>query len=235
MAVIDHIDGPNRDIYLHSDTVSNDLQPMDIYKEMRALRRVDESLRKFDVFLISKGYDQKTATTFTERYVICQDGTRIIPYDTSHTLTVIGTIITDDGQEGISCFDRSPLSPSTIVDINYKPVQVEIIERGTSGLTSEESAALLQNTTDLSTIAGEVTTTDDNIAAIQGDISDIKTDIINLQADTAFMVAIESGEWKIVSNQMIFYDTGGTEIARFDLEGQTGDPAMTDVFRRIPV
>ena len=139
MPVIDHIDGPNRDIYLHADTVGGSVHPIDIYKEMRALRRTDEALRKFDVFLTARGNDSKGGGKFTERYVICNGGTRIIPYDVSHTLTVTGTIITDDGQEGISCFDRSPNAPTTVVDINYVPPQVEIITVNTgSGVSAQD-------------------------------------------------------------------------------------------------
>ena len=127
MTVIGSIDGPNRDIYLHADTAGASVHPIDIYKEMRTLRRTDESLRPYDVFLTAKGNDAKGSGKFTERYVICNSGTRIIPYDATHELTVIGTIITDDGQEGIACFDRTGLTPSVVVDINYVPPQVEII------------------------------------------------------------------------------------------------------------
>jgi len=127
MTVIASIDGPNRDIYLHADTVGASVHPIDIYKEMRTIRRTNESLRGYDVFLSAKGNDAKGGGKFTERYVICNLGTRIIPFDTSHELTIIGTIITDDGQEGISCFDRVPLTPTTIVDINYVPPQVEVV------------------------------------------------------------------------------------------------------------
>ena len=143
MAVIDHIDGENRDVYLHADTVGVDVHPIDIYKEMRTLRRTDESLRNFDLFLQAKGHDKKKEGKYTERYVVCLDGTRIIPYDTSHTLTITGVIITDDGQEGISCFDRTPLTPSTLVDINYQPLQVEVIYVG--GTPDDVAAAVLGN------------------------------------------------------------------------------------------
>ena len=139
MPVIDHIDPVNRDIYLHADTVGVDLEPMDIYTEMRTLRRTIESLRPYDVFLSAKGRDPKGSGKFTERYVVCNQGTRIIPYDTTQILTVVGTIITDDEQEGVACFDRSPLSPTTQVDINYIPKQVEIIEVNTgSGITQQD-------------------------------------------------------------------------------------------------
>ncbi len=145
MPVIDYIDAPNRDIYLHPDTVGSSVNPIDIYREMRTLRRTDENLRKFDLFLEAKGNDAKGGGKFTERYVICLNGTRIVPYDVTHTLTVTGTIITDDGQEGISCFDRTPLNVATVVDINYIPPQVEIIEVNTgSGLTAEQAQQIIE-------------------------------------------------------------------------------------------
>ena len=143
MPVIDHIDGPNRDIYLHSDTVGVDVHPMDIYREMRALRRTDETLRQFDVFLTAQGNLPKGGGKFTERYVICMGGTRIIPFDISHEITVIGVIITDDGQEGIACFDRSSLTATTIVDINYVPPQVEVV-RAEAELAAIRSAGFGQ-------------------------------------------------------------------------------------------
>jgi len=137
MTVIASIDGPNRDIYLHADTVGASVHPIDIYREMRTLRRLTESLRNYDVFLSAKGNDAKGGGKFTERYVICNLGTRIIPFDTSHELTITGTIITDDSQEGISCFDRVPLTPTTIVDINYVPPQVEVVTIDTGGNITE--------------------------------------------------------------------------------------------------
>lgn len=139
MTVIASIDGVNRDIYLHADTVGVDLEPMDIYKEMRTLRRTNEELRKFDLFLSAHGKDPKGSGKFTERYVKELKGTRIIPFDVTQVLNVVGTIITDDGQEGIACFDRTPLTPTTRVDINYVPLQVEVIEINTgSGITEQD-------------------------------------------------------------------------------------------------
>lgn len=139
MAVINYIDGPNRDIYLHSDTVGASIHPMDIYKEMRTLRKNDEDLRKYDVFLSAYGNVAKGGGKYTERYVRENAGTRIVPYDTSHTLTITGTIITDDGQEGIDCFDRGPLTSTTIVDINYIPPQVEVIQVSSgSGVSAQD-------------------------------------------------------------------------------------------------
>tara|TARA_R110000851_G_C13102760_1_gene569227 strand:- start:10524 stop:11909 length:1386 start_codon:yes stop_codon:yes gene_type:complete len=127
MPLISYIDGPNRDIHLSIDSVGVDVHPIEIYREMRTLRATDEELRKYDVFLSSHGNDPKGGGKFTERYVKELSGTRIVPYDVSQILTVIGVVITDDGQEGIACFDRAPLSPTTQIDINYIPPQVEVV------------------------------------------------------------------------------------------------------------
>lgn len=139
MTLIASIDGPNRDIYLHADTVGATVNPIDIYKEMRALRKADETLRKYDVFLRAFGNVAKGGGKFTERYVRQESGTRFIPFDTTHQLTINGTVITDDGQEGIACFDRTPLTITTVVDINYVPPQVEIITVNSgSGVSAQD-------------------------------------------------------------------------------------------------
>lgn len=162
MPVIDHIDGAARRIYLHADTVGVDLHPMDVYQEMRALRQNDESLRKFDVFLKAYGHVEKGGGKFTERYVVEVGGTRIVPFDTDQVLNVVGTIITDDGQEGVGCFDRSLLTQTTQVDINYVPPQVEIIEVATgAGATPTEISSAVwseprSNHVDPATMGGYV-------------------------------------------------------------------------------
>ncbi len=143
MALIDYINGATRKIYLSADSVGITFHPMELYYEMRTLRRTIEELRKYDVFMIAYGNIPKTATSKTERFVMMMDGTRIVPYDTSQVLTVTGTVITDDGFEGVYCFDRSSLSPTTVVDINYQPKQVEVIEVPVGVLTPEESTAIL--------------------------------------------------------------------------------------------
>lgn len=146
MTIIASIDGTlsPRLVYLHLDTVGTTLHPIDIYKAMRTLRGSDESLRKFDLFMQADGNVSKGGGKFTERYVTLLN-TRIVPYDTSHVLTINGTLITDDGQEGIFAFDKAPLSPTTSVDIAYIPPQVEVIEViSGSGLSVAQDAKLTQ-------------------------------------------------------------------------------------------
>lgn len=139
MAVIANIDGPNRLIYLHADTQNAEVHPVDIYKEMRTFRRTDENLRKYDLFLKAEGYVPKGGGKFTPILVTCLLGTRIVPYDATHELTITGEIITDEGTSGVACFDRSGLTPGVVVDINYVPPQVEVIEIVSgSGVTEQD-------------------------------------------------------------------------------------------------
>jgi len=127
--MIANIDGVNRYIYLDDSTVDATIQPIDIYREVRSLRANDESLRNYDMFLTMRGGEKKDpdGITRTERYLVLLDGTQIIPYDTSHKLTIDGTIISDTGLEGPQCFNRIYLSDDVEVDINYTPKQVEVV------------------------------------------------------------------------------------------------------------
>lgn len=57
-----------------------------------------------------------------------------------------------------------------------------------------------------------------------------------LAADMSFLKAIEGGRWKIVSNQMVFYEEDNvTEVARFDLLDAAGNPTTANVFERTRV
>ena len=147
--MISFIDGENRRIYLDDTTVDREIHPIDIYRELRTLRRTNEELQKFDMFMTYKGYEKKNpeGTKRTERIAVLLNGTKIVPFkDTSHNLTIIGTLISDDGLEGRYCFDRSLLSPGVLVDIDYVPPQVEVITIeivSGSGLSLEEHNKLM--------------------------------------------------------------------------------------------
>jgi hypothetical protein len=151
MALIASIDGPNRRIYLSIDTVDADVHPMDVYKEMRTLRKDDEDLRKYDLFLSGEGKIPKIPGKFTERFVVCNSGTRIVPYDSSGIIKITGVIISDDGVEGRDCFDRTSLTPGVEVDIDYQPPQVEVIEIVTGGGDTAAIATAVWANTDTNT------------------------------------------------------------------------------------
>lgn len=196
---------------MHADTVGADIHPADLYREIRALRRLDESLRAWLPFLIYSGNVSKGPGKATERYMTLLNGTRIVPFDTSHILTITGTIITDDEQEGVACFDRNPLSASTEVDINYAPPQVEVITVFIgSGVTAQDkidiatavwSAAIRSLTT-----SGSASVSAQNITDIAAAVESILSDeIANLNANidandvTALVAAV-----KVKTDQLTF-------------------------------
>ncbi len=137
--MIDHIDGENKLIYLDASTVDASIHPIEIYREVREFRRVDADLRKYNNFMKGDGNINKGGGKSTERYFTLLDGTRIVPYDTSHVLTIVGTLLTDDGQEGVLAFNRLGLTAGVEVDINYVPPQVEVITVATgSAVTAQD-------------------------------------------------------------------------------------------------
>jgi len=57
-----------------------------------------------------------------------------------------------------------------------------------------------------------------------------------VHGDVAFIRSMEEGKWEVIGNQMIFYKPDGiTEVIRFNLFNQAGDPAMEKVFKRVKV
>jgi hypothetical protein len=69
-------------------------------------------------------------------------------------------------------------------------------------------------------------------------VRDIATEtrLIATQADIEIIKKVETGRWKIVSNQMIFYDDDGvTPLLTFNLFDQVGLPSMDSVFERVLV
>lgn len=150
--MIDHIDGPNRLIYLDASTVNVSIHPIDIYKAVRELRKTDEDLRKHKSFIRADGNVSKGGGKYTERYVTLLDGTRIVPYDISHVLSITGTLITDDGAEGVYCFNRLPLTVGVQVDIQYIPPQVEIITVAVGSAVTEQDKLDIANAVWNSTI-----------------------------------------------------------------------------------
>ena len=56
------------------------------------------------------------------------------------------------------------------------------------------------------------------------------------QVDLEIVKKIETGRWKIVGNQMLFFDTDGTTVLlTYNLLDDAGFPTMASVFERVPV
>ena len=132
------VDYPNRLIFLSAATVGVDVEPIDIYKEMRERRRLNADMdRQFFPLITAFGNDPAGPSN-TPRFTNLAAGARIVPFDTDHTLSIRGNalISTEDGLSGAQLFDRSSLTAS--VDIDYQPPQTEIVTISTGSAVTQQ-------------------------------------------------------------------------------------------------
>lgn len=62
------------------------------------------------------------------------------------------------------------------------------------------------------------------------------SEIESVKDDINIIKAIETGRWRMVSNQIIFYDSDGTTpLYTFDLKDGDGNPTMENPLERVPV
>lgn len=159
--VIDYLDTTNKRIYLRSGV--REYHPVtDIYSEIRNLRRVDESLRRFDIMVTSAGNIAKGGGKFTPRYAIFHAGWKVVPEDVSHELIVSGEQITDDGESGSSVIDFEILSPGVNVVVTYEPPAAELIvieipvDSGSSYTLDEIASSVWNRVISANPVAGSV-------------------------------------------------------------------------------
>jgi hypothetical protein len=124
--VIERFDLLEKEIYLKVGVRA--YHPVeDIYTEVRNLRRNDESLRVFDMPVKAFGNIPKGGGKFTPRYAVFYNGWKVVPEDITHSLTVTGEQITDDGQSGEACIYLGDMSIGNSVFIQYYPPSAEIV------------------------------------------------------------------------------------------------------------
>lgn len=131
-------------IFLSADSVGVDLNPIDIYREHRERRRLNANSERGFSPMVSAFGNEPAGPSNTPRFTNLATGVRLVPFNTSHELSIVGALIsTADGLAGADLFDRTPLSVGVEVDINYAPPQVEIIEVNTgSGVTPADVEAI---------------------------------------------------------------------------------------------
>lgn len=124
---IDHLDLATKHIYLLTDC--REYHPVDdIYREIRNLRRTNESLRVFDIPVKAFGAVPKGGGKFTPRYVVFYDGWTIVPEDISHSLYISGEQLTSGGESGPACLDLTVLSSGVNLIVHYEPPSAELIK-----------------------------------------------------------------------------------------------------------
>lgn len=136
MALVASVDYPGRRIYLSAQTIDADLDTLDVYREVRGLRRTTEAHRRFLPMIVGGGNITKIpGISATAAYVQLLYGCRIVPFDATHRLRLIRDTFTDDGLAGADCFDRTPLSPAVQVDIDveFPAIEIRTIDSTTGG------------------------------------------------------------------------------------------------------
>lgn len=159
MPQVESWDYNNRRYYLSFDTVTNGVDFAAAYLEERAYRAASgENVRGKRPMLRGDGFVSKGGNRRTERFVSHLNGARPVPYDTSHTLTMLVEPITVENNpanalSGADVFDRSPLSPSTNVNIDVGYAQVEVITVSSgSGLDATQANQLATAATNSATL-----------------------------------------------------------------------------------
>ena len=146
MTQIATLDYPNKLIYLHIDTVTQNFSPLLLQQEERALRRSVEANRKFDPMSKFVGNESKGGGNFTPPSTRLRAGVRIVPYDTGgageYSLGILDEILNiDDGLADVGVFDRSTVAANVDIDKRFDPVEVRVVTGG-SGLDPGQDASL---------------------------------------------------------------------------------------------
>jgi len=143
MTTVASVDYDAKRIYLSATTVGVPLDTLDVYRDVRALRRTTEAHRKYKPMIVAGGNVQKTPTTFTQAYVQLLYGCYIVPYNVAQSLLVIRETFSDDGRSGVSCFARGTLTAEVDIDVQVSPVEIRTVATG-GGLTTEQSQMLME-------------------------------------------------------------------------------------------
>lgn len=134
MPVVASVNYVAKRIYLSADTMDADLDTLDVYREVRALRRTTAAHQKFKPLIEAGGNIEKIAgQKYTPAYTRLINGGLIVPYNASHKVRLVRDCFTSNGSAGRDCFDRNPLDANVVVDIDVDIQEVEIRQIAVSG------------------------------------------------------------------------------------------------------
>jgi hypothetical protein len=138
MPLVSSVDYSTKRIYLSAETVNTDLDTLDVYREVRALRRIVEDHRKFSPIILAGGNLQKLPGVFTPAYVVLTPGTYIVPFDAPQRLKVVRDTFATDGRAGRDCFDRTTTISNIDIDVDFPEIEIREVSVGGSTLTPSE-------------------------------------------------------------------------------------------------
>ena len=123
-----------------------------------------------------------------------------------------------------------PTNPLLTNDARLDHLDADVSSRlSTIGYTAPDN-------TSIADIKADVENVTYGLSAIKTDTGNIVTSVNTMAVDVALIKKVESKRWKIINNQMIFYDDDNTTpILTFDLKDDLGNPTMSSPFERMPV
>lgn len=169
---------------------------VDLYSDAKEDWLTDANLQKFRFpFAFPEGGADTGDGVKSPLYLFIRYGWRFRPYEGDHIWTFKeGAIVV--GEDATADPFVSTVGAYNVRTRFEVPVRGTLLETGVSGLTSQESQALLdidsnvaQNTADLSSIAADISTITGDIALIRGDITSIEGNISVIQLDLSNIAA----------------------------------------------
>jgi hypothetical protein len=139
MPLVSAVDYTTKRIYLSVETANTDIDLLDVYREVRVLRRTNNAHRNFKPIIEAGGNITKiTGTSYTPAYVVLRYGCRVVPYNSPHKLRLIRDTFTDDGFAGRDCFDRTSLTYSVDIDVDFPEREIREVSVGGSTLSAAD-------------------------------------------------------------------------------------------------
>ena len=135
MTALANVDYAAKRLYLHADTVTNGIDISHAYVELIDLFMLNENdEQSYYPPLDVEGNAPKGGGKFTQMYGVLRTGWRIVPYGgVSHTLRILREIVSEDGISDRNVFDRAPIPPTIVVEIDSDYDKIEIREVVTTG------------------------------------------------------------------------------------------------------
>lgn len=240
-------DGVNRLIIVSDEVTSIDIR-QDVYSDWKEWVISNQNSRFLPAVRPTGGDPISGTDQYTGDIFFLINGWKLV-YDPRET-AVTGILYSDDYDTAYYLKGSlEPLYPARVSSI------VNTIEVQASIQTTPQSVWEYNNrtlTTHIPTVNEITSDIDTNsiklsqIKAILDGMPQTATDTANaiwnhstaiqINDNIDFIKNIEGGRWKINNNQMIFYNEDNiTEIARFNLTDQSGNPTTQNVFERTRV
>jgi len=146
------------------------------------------------------------------------DNTPIKPTGGDDTIKLLGAVATTIVET------KAPITETEMEQIADKVWDEPIAEHAEVGSSGEAVSSVKSKTDKMEFVGSDIK------ATLDGEKVELVDDLRQI---LEFLKSVEGGRWKIENNQMIFYDEDNvTEIMRFDLYDENGEPTMRNVFER---